>query len=84
MVEYTIEEAVGLLEQNHINAMANKKSLDEDIAFLRDQITTVRAMRAAAPRQSSGCLMCHVLQTEVNIARIFNHDVLKRRASEKK
>ena len=48
MVEYTIEEAVGLLEQNHINAMANKKSLDEDIAFLRDQITTVRALRAAS------------------------------------
>ena len=75
MVEYTIEEAVGLLEQNEENAIVNMKvrtslrgaqsaaaaaaaapyrpphklppplsavrqSLDEDIAFLRDQITT--------------------------------------------
>ena len=51
-----------LLTENRDNSRVNLKSLDEDVQFLRDQITT----------------------TEVNIARIFNFDVLKRKAEKGK
>ena len=57
MVEYPIDDAFELLTENRDNATVNLKSVDEDIQFLRDQITT----------------------TEVNIARIFNWDVMNRR-----
>ena len=57
MVEYPIDDAFQLLTENRDNAHVNLKSVDEDIQFLRDQITT----------------------TEVNIARIFNYDVMQRR-----
>mmetsp|Transcript_50258 Transcript_50258/g.116679 ORF Transcript_50258/g.116679 Transcript_50258/m.116679 type:complete len:303 (+) Transcript_50258:55-963(+) len=40
MLEYTLDEAVELLTTNEINARASLKSLEDDIAFLRDQITT--------------------------------------------
>lgn len=40
MLEYTLEEAVELLGTNETNAKTMLKSLDEDMAFLRDQITT--------------------------------------------
>lgn len=40
MLEYTLEEAVELLSTNEANAKTMLKSLDEDMAFLRDQITT--------------------------------------------
>eukprot|EP00747_Dinoflagellata_sp_TGD_P165069 gnl/TRDRNA2_/TRDRNA2_185876_c0_seq1.p1 gnl/TRDRNA2_/TRDRNA2_185876_c0~~gnl/TRDRNA2_/TRDRNA2_185876_c0_seq1.p1 ORF type:complete len:318 (+),score=76.32 gnl/TRDRNA2_/TRDRNA2_185876_c0_seq1:49-1002(+) len=40
MLEYTLDEAVELLGTNEANAKSTLKSLDEDTAFLRDQITT--------------------------------------------
>jgi len=40
MLEYTLEEALELLSTNEKNARENLKSLEEDIAFMRDQITT--------------------------------------------
>lgn len=40
MLEYTLEEAVELLRTNEANAKTTLASLDEDVAFLRDQITT--------------------------------------------
>jgi len=40
MLEYTLDEAVALLSTNESNARATLKSLDEDMAFIRDQITT--------------------------------------------
>mmetsp|Transcript_96037 Transcript_96037/g.298545 ORF Transcript_96037/g.298545 Transcript_96037/m.298545 type:complete len:252 (+) Transcript_96037:347-1102(+) len=40
MLEYTLDEAVELLQTNEANARTTLKSLDEDVAFLRDQITT--------------------------------------------
>ena len=57
LCEYPIEDAHALLTENRDNSRVNLKSLDEDVQFLRDQITT----------------------TEVNIARIFNFDVLRRK-----
>ncbi|PRP86189.1 prefoldin subunit 3-like isoform 1 [Planoprotostelium fungivorum] len=57
MVEYSFEEAVDLLTKNLESAEKNLKGLDEDIGFLKEQITT----------------------TEVNIARVYNHDVKQRR-----
>ena len=58
LCEYPVQDAQALLTENRDNAKVNLKSLDEDVQFLRDQITT----------------------TEVNIARIFNYDVMKRKA----
>jgi len=40
MLEYTLEEAVELLKTNEANAKAMAATLDEDIATLRDQLTT--------------------------------------------
>mmetsp|Transcript_36261 Transcript_36261/g.93500 ORF Transcript_36261/g.93500 Transcript_36261/m.93500 type:complete len:316 (-) Transcript_36261:178-1125(-) len=40
MLEYSLEEAVELLTANEKNARETVKNLDEDMAFLRDQITT--------------------------------------------
>lgn len=40
MLEYTLDEAVELLRTNETNARTTLKALDEDMAFLRDQITT--------------------------------------------
>lgn len=40
MLEYTLEEAVELLTKNQENAKTTLKTLEEDMAFLRDQLTT--------------------------------------------
>lgn len=40
MLEYTLDEAVELLKTNETNAKTTLKSVDEDVAYLRDQITT--------------------------------------------
>eukprot|EP01117_Protostelium_nocturnum_P015831 TRINITY_DN6168_c0_g1_i1.p1 TRINITY_DN6168_c0_g1~~TRINITY_DN6168_c0_g1_i1.p1 ORF type:complete len:180 (-),score=73.74 TRINITY_DN6168_c0_g1_i1:116-655(-) len=40
MVEYSFEEAIELLSNNLSGAEINLKSLDEDIGFLKEQITT--------------------------------------------
>eukprot|EP00451_Oxyrrhis_marina_P003736 CAMPEP_0204274110 /NCGR_PEP_ID=MMETSP0468-20130131/24999_1 /ASSEMBLY_ACC=CAM_ASM_000383 /TAXON_ID=2969 /ORGANISM="Oxyrrhis marina" /LENGTH=191 /DNA_ID=CAMNT_0051250269 /DNA_START=29 /DNA_END=604 /DNA_ORIENTATION=+ len=40
MLEYTLDEAKALLEKNEKNANLSLASLEEDMAFLRDQITT--------------------------------------------
>jgi prefoldin subunit 5 len=40
MLEYTLDEAVELLKNNEANAKTTVASLDEDMAFLRDQLTT--------------------------------------------
>jgi len=40
MLEYTLDEAVALLEKNEGNARESLKSIEDDVAFLRDQLTT--------------------------------------------
>eukprot|EP00928_Gymnodinium_smaydae_P007478 TRINITY_DN1268_c0_g1_i1.p1 TRINITY_DN1268_c0_g1~~TRINITY_DN1268_c0_g1_i1.p1 ORF type:complete len:262 (-),score=78.33 TRINITY_DN1268_c0_g1_i1:408-1193(-) len=40
MLEYTLDEATELLTTNEANAKTTLKSVEEDIAFLRDQLTT--------------------------------------------
>ena len=40
MLEYSIEEAEDLLKTSSANAAESVKKLDENLAFLRDQITT--------------------------------------------
>lgn len=57
MVEFPIDEAEALLTKNLAGAELQLSSVDEDLAFLKDQITT----------------------SEVNIARLYNWDVKKRR-----
>ncbi|XP_047438189.1 prefoldin subunit 3 [Mugil cephalus] len=56
MLEYDIDEAQALLEQNLSTASRNLETLEEDLDFLRDQFTT----------------------TEVNMARVYNWDVMRR------
>jgi len=48
MLEYTLEEAVELLRTNESNAKTTLKTLEEDVAFLRDQITTTEVNIARA------------------------------------
>lgn len=60
MLEYPIEEAEDLLKRNLENAKKSLKQTEEDLDFLKDQLTT----------------------TEVNIARVYNWNVLKRRPNE--
>jgi prefoldin subunit 5 len=40
MLEYTLDEAIELLRTNEANAKTTLASVEEDMAFLRDQITT--------------------------------------------
>merc|ERR1719487_1167959 len=40
MLEYTLDEAIELLTTNEANAKTTVTNLDEDMAFLRDQLTT--------------------------------------------
>lgn len=40
MLEYTLDEALELLTTNESNARTTLKSVEEDMAFLRDQLTT--------------------------------------------
>ena len=62
MLEYPIDEAEALLKKNHEQAIANKKQLEEDMGFVRDQITVM----------------------EVNMARVYNYDVIKKREEKEK
>lgn len=57
MLEYPITEARDLLQSKLDTAKKTMGQVDEDLEFIRDQITTM----------------------EVNIARVYNYDVLLRR-----
>jgi prefoldin subunit 5 len=39
MLEYSIDEAESLLRNSHTNAIESLKKIDENLAFLKDQIT---------------------------------------------
>jgi prefoldin subunit 5 len=57
MLEYTLEEGLDLLRNKHENGQRSFLIVQEDLEFLREQITTI----------------------EVNIARVYNWDVQRRR-----
>jgi prefoldin subunit 5 len=57
MLEYTYEEAIDFLQKNHDRAELELANVNNDLAFVRDQIVT----------------------SEVNISRIFNWDVRRKR-----
>lgn len=48
MLEYTLDEAVELLSKNEANARITLTTLQEDMAFLRDQLTTTEVNIARA------------------------------------
>mmetsp|Transcript_65321 Transcript_65321/g.156146 ORF Transcript_65321/g.156146 Transcript_65321/m.156146 type:complete len:227 (+) Transcript_65321:92-772(+) len=48
MLEYKLDEALELLQTNEENAKKTLASLDEDMAFLRDQLTTTEVNIARA------------------------------------
>lgn len=52
MVEYNHEEALKLLTKNHSNAEIRIKSTEEDLAFLKDQITTTEVNIARVYNQT--------------------------------
>ena len=57
MLEYTYVEALEMLENNQIQGEKRLHHLNDELAFVKTQITT----------------------TEVTLARVYNHDVQKRR-----
>jgi len=57
MMEFTFDEAEALLSGNLETATVNLAKVQDQLAFLRDQVTT----------------------TEVNMARVYNHEVRSRR-----
>jgi prefoldin subunit 5 len=57
MLEFTYEEAIDFLQKNHDRAELELANVNNDLAFVRDQIVT----------------------SEVNISRIFNWDVRRKR-----
>ena len=46
MVEYTYDEAMSLLEKNYSNAELRMTTSDEDLNFIKDQITTMEVNMA--------------------------------------
>ncbi len=56
MVEYSFEEATVLLSNNLEAADKNLKSLEEDIGFLKDQITTTEVSILLPSPHSSSCM----------------------------
>ncbi|OAJ35969.1 hypothetical protein BDEG_20192 [Batrachochytrium dendrobatidis JEL423] len=58
MLQYTVEEAKDLLSSKLKSATLSLKQVDEDLEFLKEQITTM----------------------EVNMARVYNDDVRRRRS----
>ena len=52
MVEYTYEEALALLERNMSNAEIRLRSTEEDLNFLKDQITTTEVNIARCYNQT--------------------------------
>jgi prefoldin subunit 5 len=52
MVEYSYEEALALLERNMSNAEIRLKSTEEDLNFLKDQITTTEVNIARCYNQT--------------------------------
>jgi prefoldin subunit 5 len=46
MVEYSYDEAIALLENNFKIATKNLQNINDDIAFLKDQITTTEVNQA--------------------------------------
>ena len=52
MVEYSYEEALSLLERNMSNAEIRLKSTEEDLNFLKDQITTTEVNIARCYNQT--------------------------------
>lgn len=61
MLEYTVEDAIALLAEKELSARTALVQVDEDLVFLKQQITVM----------------------EVNMARVYNHDVRVRRAAGK-
>merc|ERR1711977_738577 len=54
MLEYTLDEAVELLRSNEANAKTTITNLDEDMAFLRDQLTTTEVNIARTHNHNVG------------------------------
>ena len=52
MVEYSYDEALALLERNFSNADIRLKSTEEDLNFLKDQITTTEVNIARCYNQT--------------------------------
>jgi prefoldin subunit 5 len=57
MLEYTYDEAIDFLQKNYTRAQTELLNVNDDLAFIRDQIVT----------------------SEVNISRIYNWDVRRKR-----
>lgn len=75
MLSYPIDEAETLLSQRLSTAKTSLANCEEDLDFLREQITVCQSL------YSSTCISpLTALQTmEVAIARVYNWDVVQKR-----
>ena len=55
MLEYTYDEALELLNKNYEQAKETKDSLDKDLDFIKDQITTTEVNIARVYNQGDTC-----------------------------
>jgi len=81
MVEYPFEEAIELLTRNLENAEKNVMNIEEDISFLKDQITTteVSILSSDFPMYGLFDREYFLHSRHKDFARVYNYDVKQRR-----
>lgn len=83
MLSYPIDEAQQLLEQKLRAAQTSRRNCEEDLEFLREQITVrflLLLLCVLLPLFTDSLTLSLSLQTmEVAIARVYNWDVVQKR-----
>lgn len=82
MLAYPLDEAETLLDGRLTNAKRNQENCEEDLEFLREQITVrlLHALISMAFSTTEETLILLLWQTmEVAIARVYNWDVVQKR-----
>lgn len=80
MLSYPIDEAQALLEQKLSSAQTTRRNCEEDLEFLREQITVRYPFASGLIRHQYVSSANHLSQTmEVAIARVYNWDVVQKR-----
>ena len=94
MVEYSHDEAIEMLEKSKVNAVQRLEETEEDLVLLRNNCTTIEVGGAGLQGSFHAVglggvplflnLFAHsltfsLLHWQVNMARLFNWDVRRRR-----
>jgi hypothetical protein len=76
MLSYPIPEAISLLQAKLDTAQSSLEACEEDLDFLREQITVRTRLR---PQLHVKCADYVIKTMEVATARVYNWDVVQRR-----